>query len=479
MFPTAKIMDTENKLARLKSIFPNYDEETLLEILIMCEGSVDGAKSIILENTDTKTSALQHTVEKDASFQETESKFFHQKKKLSNEPAGTIAEKNMPICDQTSLVQSQDVDIDRKRPREHENEITKSSIIKTKKANISSLLLPKKYSNTATLSDKTNVITTNQTITLNSKTDIESALPNVRVFKNFLEKDLADDILKTLDSQKMLFKAKQFYIAGRLCTSSQRSIIYSISGATDYDPVYSLPGDTEHHPPPSLSKCQAYIEAKVNEVLSNVYHKDNSPEYMIKDNWKADFCVGNYYPNNKSHLDWHSDKLTNIGPLATIASISFGANRVFRLRRSFPTNSTIYNIPLPHNTLLLMLPSTQELFKHCVPFLKDSLISKSDIVGEARFNLTFRMMYPELKKNRYVLCDICKQRMILRRLFKGNDIGYYVWMCMSSFKGSDCKGFKYADFKLKPDGTMNLETRNKSEATRWLSSSENPHQSPV
>lgn len=193
---------------------------------------------------------------------------------------------------------------------------------------------------------------------------------------------------------------------------------------------------------------------------------------MIYKNWKSDFCVANYYPNNKSHLDWHSDKLTTIGPLPTVASLTLGATRIFRLRRSNPSNSIIYNIPISNNKLLIMLPSTQELFKHCVPSLKDSMVAHHSEVGDVRFNLTFRMAYPPLKEN-LVHCHKCQKRMILRRLFKGDSIGYYVWMCMGSFRGSNCDGFKYAKFDdidgFENNAKLDLSTSDKEKATRWLS----------
>lgn len=494
-------MDTEIKLTELGKTFPNYDREALLDILIMCGGSIDSVISLLDENNDTKNFNNESQIDKldydtDKLQEGTKSRFFKNKtftfnnaitedKRVSgiyeNEYDEKLPNEKSPICN---------VSIDqlpqRASPEKLTTHIKKETLIEkpiqdvsflSKTRNIASLIGPKrKIGNSEDGPRKKynlDTIKTNRTITLHSKLEIEAALPNIRIFKNFLRSDLADEILETLESQKMLFKAKQFYIAGQLCKSSQKSIVYSLGGHFDYDPVYSTPKSVEHHAPPSLTKGLAFIEAKVNEVLHDLYADDlDTPEYMIKKNWKADFCVGNSYPNNKSHLDWHSDKLTNIGPLATIASISFGSTRIFRLRRSFPTNSIIYNIPLPHNTLLIMLPSTQELFKHCVPTLTDSLISKSADVGETRYNLTFRMMSDASRSNKFVTCDKCNQRMILRRLFKGKDIGYYVWMCMASFKGATCNGFKYADFKVQPDGTTNLSTIIKSEATRWLCPSE-------
>jgi alkylated DNA repair dioxygenase AlkB len=412
-------MDTESKLNKLGISFPYVEKDVLLDLLVSCEGSVEKTIRLLTgEKSDTQEELRQTTTCKEEKYN-TETKQDFQESVFSNnsQNAGT-------------------------------------------KRKITDLISHNKRC-------KIDPTSTNKTIRLVTKETIEAELPNIKVYFNFLPDELADEVLKSLDSQRMLFKAKQFYIAGNLCTSSQKSIFYSNESEADYDPVYaSTEFKTNKYTPP-IHKCKMYVDNKVNEILEELFENDQSkPEYMISKNWVSDFCVGNYYPNNKSHLDWHSDKLTNIGPLPTIASVTFGCTRIFRLRRSNPSNSVIYNIPLPNNTLVLMLPSTQELYKHSVPTLKDSMIKKSKISGPVRYNLTFRMQYPHFKDN-YVLCDKCKQKMILRRLFKGEDIGYYVWMCMSSFKGNECKGFKYANFKI-VDGKMELSTKDKNEATRWL-----------
>ncbi|GAV28781.1 hypothetical protein PMKS-002256 [Pichia membranifaciens] len=417
-------MDTDSKLNLLAHIFPDVDKVTLLEILVSCEGSVGKAKRLILgdgiiddaEEIDTSEKELTPNIA-ETSNTKVETSTLPEKRKLDNsvEPEGLL-----------------------------------SKIVKFQKLNTP---------------------LTNRNITLYSKHEIESVLPNIKIFPKFLQKQLADDVLDNMMSQKMLFKAKQFYIAGNLCKSSQKTAVFGDSGGVDYDPVYQDGINKPLKMTPELIKCRMFINDKVNMVLREHY-KDSQemPDFLINENWKSDFCVGNYFPDNKSHLDWHTDKLTNIGPLPTIASISFGATRIFRLRRSSPTNSAIYNIPLPNNTLLIMLPSTQELYKHCVPTLKDSLVKQHSKFGEARFSLTFRMSYPEFEKSK-VFCDKCKKQMILRRLFKGDDIGYYVWMCMGSFKGVNCKGFKYAKFDGKT-GESDFSTKHRSKATRWLSSLE-------
>lgn len=414
-------MDTDSKLNLLAHIFPEYDKFALLDILVSCEGSVRKAKRLILgdqtiNDTEVPKKAEEKVPENTLENVEVKREIVSELKKRKSDE---------PIEPETGL----------------------SKITKFKKLNPS---------------------LTNKTVTLYSKREIESVLPNIKIFPNFLPKSLAEEVLESLMSQKMLFKPKQFYIAGNLCKSSQGTAVFSDRESIDYDPVYQNGSTKPLKMSPVLIKCRVYIDEKVNSVLKEI-HKDGkeTPSYMIDNNWKSDFCVGNYFPNNKSHLDWHTDKLTNIGPLPTIASMSFGAVRIFRLRRSNPSNSVIYNIPIPNNGLLIMLPSTQELYKHCVPTLKDSLVQLHPNVGEARFSLTFRMAYPNLAKHQ-VYCDKCSKQMILRRLFKGDDIGYYVWMCMGSFKGQDCKGFKYAKFDNTEGGTE-FSTNSRSTATRWLS----------
>lgn len=428
-------MDTESKLNRLKRDFPDFNTNSLFEILISCDGSVNKAKALItgedytLDNNDDK-------VEIDI--------------KVNCESPKTEEVLKKVYSDQ--IIKEETVNYktiaNKKRKVDYNDHFGLSKIIK----------LP-----------KMDEMLTDKTITLSTKYEIESVLPNIKIFNNFLPDELSEELLNSMMQQKLMFKAKKFYIAGNLCTSSQGSLCFSENGNMDYDPVYSGDDMKPAKMSSALRLSKLYIDEKVNSILTEIYDKrEDKVSYMITKDWKSNFCLANYFPNNKSHLDWHTDKLTNIGPLPTIASISVGATRVFRLRRSNPTNSAIYNIPLHHNTLLIMLPSTQELFKHCVPTLKNSLIKKHPKVGDSRFSLTFRMLYPNFEQHK-VYCDICKMQMILRRSFKGNDIGYYYWQCMGSFKGKKCNGFKYAKF----DGSLIFEIKDKTKATCWLSPSEN------
>lgn len=65
-------------------------------------------------------------------------------------------------------------------------------------------------------------------------------------------------------------------------------------------------------------------------------------------------------------VGFHSDRLNYLGPAPTIASLTLGTSRIFRLRSVGPEART-FNIPLPHNSLIIMHAGCQENFKHCVP----------------------------------------------------------------------------------------------------------------
>lgn len=290
-------------------------------------------------------------------------------------------------------------------------------------------------------SKRKRTLSVGKTITLYTKEEIENTLSTIRVFPDFLPDDLANTMIDALRRKRLSFKEKEFYIAGRLCRPSQKSIIFSTPENLHLEDLYSENDMKLEEFFPELYMAKACVDKEVNKALESL---TNSHPFQIQKNWKSDVCIGNYFPNNKSHLDWHSDKLSNIGPLPTITSLSFGATRIFRLRPIIPTNSVIYNIVIPNNTLLIMLPGTQELYKHSVPTLCNSLLEKHPILNEQRFSLTFRMLHPVFIQNP-TRCEICSNKMILRRIYKEtHNNGYYMWICTNNNNGKKCMVFQYA-----------------------------------
>ncbi|XP_042334416.1 alpha-ketoglutarate-dependent dioxygenase alkB homolog 3 [Sceloporus undulatus] len=115
-------------------------------------------------------------------------------------------------------------------------------------------------------------------------------------------------------------------------------------------------------------------------------------EDFTKNTFNSLLC--NLYRNEKDSVDWHSDDEPALGQNPVIASLSFGATRMFELRKKpLPEENNDYtyvqrvHVPLDHGTLLMMEGATQEDWQHRVP--------KHYHSREPRINLTFRTMYPD------------------------------------------------------------------------------------
>jgi alkylated DNA repair dioxygenase AlkB len=86
----------------------------------------------------------------------------------------------------------------------------------------------------------------------------------------------------------------------------------------------------------------------------------------------------NLYRDGNDSVGLHADAEPEMGPV--IASVSLGAERLFRLKRKY--GSVVFSERLPHGSLLIMAGSTQRDFRHEVP--------KEPSVTQPRINLTFR-----------------------------------------------------------------------------------------
>lgn len=89
----------------------------------------------------------------------------------------------------------------------------------------------------------------------------------------------------------------------------------------------------------------------------------------------------NWYRNGKDSMGWHSDDEKELGKNPVIASLSFGAERVFKLKHK-REKQLKESIVLPAGSLLLMSGETQHHWYHALP--------KTNKQVGARINLTFR-----------------------------------------------------------------------------------------
>ena len=108
--------------------------------------------------------------------------------------------------------------------------------------------------------------------------------------------------------------------------------------------------------------AQRHLEPIVNRLLSSRHRR--SP-YEWPGDWKANVAATNCYTGSKETVGFHSDRLNYLGPMPTIASVSLGTERVFRLR-SVGEGRRTFDVPLRHNTLLVMCVSFPLFASLCV-----------------------------------------------------------------------------------------------------------------
>jgi alkylated DNA repair dioxygenase AlkB len=91
-------------------------------------------------------------------------------------------------------------------------------------------------------------------------------------------------------------------------------------------------------------------------------------------------CLMNLYHDGSEGMGWHSDDEKTLGRNPVIASVSFGAERVFKLKHR--ESKEIVSVLLENGSLLVMKGATQHHWIHAMP--------KTKKITTPRINLTFR-----------------------------------------------------------------------------------------
>jgi len=179
---------------------------------------------------------------------------------------------------------------------------------------------------------------------------------DISYFPHFFSSEKASDYFKVLKSetewqQDTITLYGQSYLQPRLTALFGNTIKpYSYSGITMFPKPFT----------PTLlkikSKIEVVSETKYNVVLLNLYRHGNDS------------------------IGWHSDDEKELGKDPNIASVSFGAERMFHLKHNKEKIS--FKIKLENGSLLLMKGATQHFWKHQIP--------KSKKINQLRINLTFR-----------------------------------------------------------------------------------------
>lgn len=93
-------------------------------------------------------------------------------------------------------------------------------------------------------------------------------------------------------------------------------------------------------------------------------------------------CLLNLYHNGSEGMAWHSDDEKALNPQSAIASLTFGAERVFSFKHK--SNGEKVSLKLASGSLLIMKGETQKNWLH-------RLAPTTKVFGP-RINLTFRKM---------------------------------------------------------------------------------------
>ena len=94
-------------------------------------------------------------------------------------------------------------------------------------------------------------------------------------------------------------------------------------------------------------------------------------------------CICNLYHDGNDGMGWHRDNEKVLDHYASIASVSFGAERYFAFKHL--RNKENVKLLLENGSMLLMKPQTQEYWLHSLP--------KSRKIYSGRINLTFRYLH--------------------------------------------------------------------------------------
>ena len=183
---------------------------------------------------------------------------------------------------------------------------------------------------------------------------------DARLWRAFVPADEAQRCFAILRAE-LAWHTEQIRMVGRSVTVPRLMVWYG-----DAEAIYRYSGVT-HVPlpwPPLLLALRDRLTAQFNAPFNSV--------------------LANLYRTGADSMGWHADKEPELGPEPVIASLSFGATRVFKLQHN-KTKQRI-DVPLAAGDVLVMSGALQRCWRHCLP--------KTTAVVSERINLTYRNILP-------------------------------------------------------------------------------------
>lgn len=156
---------------------------------------------------------------------------------------------------------------------------------------------------------------------------------------------------------------------GKTCTLPREQMVYGVDN-------YSYSGKVfPSQPIPLLLQCYIDWANALESELANKDGTDYIPYNMILVNW---------YKDGTDYIGAHRDDEKQIIPQSNVMTISFGAERTFRVRHApkYSDNKPVLpkkDYQVTNNSFLIMGGHFQDEFKHEVPKTKKVLQSRISI----------------------------------------------------------------------------------------------------
>ena len=218
----------------------------------------------------------------------------------------------------------------------------------------------------------------------------------------------ADALLRELLVEGQTWTQDEWWIAGEARKAPRLTAVYEMTpgggeaGVADGEENESLFENALRAPSDLMrAAARAAGEAATTGVKRSSQRSSRALANDTRDlepkrfRWSPTYAVANLYRDGSDRVGAHADRLTSLGPDAVIAGVSLGRARVFRLKTRWPRNpdgsdDCAVDVPLPHNSVCVMLPGCQELWTHEI--LRDGAAGGGAGAGEraSRVSLTFR-----------------------------------------------------------------------------------------
>jgi len=188
------------------------------------------------------------------------------------------------------------------------------------------------------------------------------SLPDADIvtYFNFFNEDESNSIFTDL-SENIHWKQEDTFLYGKKVALPRLTAWYGDQGKTyTYSKIKMNPN--------SLTSILEHIKRQVEEICGESFNS----------------VLLNLYRNGSDSIAWHSDDEKELGKNPTIASLSFGETRSFKLRHKLKKELKL-DIELTHGSLLIMRGTTQHCWQHQIPKTRSS--------RKPRINLTFRKIF--------------------------------------------------------------------------------------